>query len=67
MVLSYLENLADSDYDGQSHECVQAAAVLASRGHWDRFKSMMGLLRVDRRDVLMAGGLGQAAQFWMQN
>ena len=59
MVLSYLETLADSDYGGQSRERVQAAVVLASDGHWDRFKSMLGLLGLDWRDVLMAGGLGQ--------
>jgi hypothetical protein len=54
-----LENIAESDYGGQSRERVQAAVVLASHGHWDRFKSMVGLLRLDWRDVLMAGGLGQ--------
>jgi hypothetical protein len=59
MVLGYLETLADSDYGGQSRERVQAAMILASRGHWDRFKSMVDLLRLDWRDVLMAGGLGQ--------
>jgi len=59
MVLRYLETLADSDYGGQGSERVQAAVVLASRGHWDRFKSMLGLLRLDWRDVLTAGGLGQ--------
>lgn len=59
MVLSYLGTLADSAYGGQSRERVQAALVLASRGQWDRFKSVLRLLRLDWRDVLMAGGLGQ--------
>jgi hypothetical protein len=59
MVLSYLGALTDSAYDGQSRERVQASLVLASRGQWDRFKSMLQLLKLDWRDVLMAGGLGQ--------
>lgn len=59
MVVSYLGHLADSAYGGQSRERVQAAVVLASCGQWDRFKSLLGLLRLDWRDVLMAGGLGQ--------
>jgi hypothetical protein len=59
MVLSYLGALADSAYGGQSRERVQASVVLASRGQWDSFKSMLQLLRLDWRDVLMAGGLGQ--------
>lgn len=58
-VLSYLGTLADSAYGGQSRERVQAALVIASRGQWDRFESMLRLLRLDWRDVLMAGGLGQ--------
>ena len=59
MVLSYLRTLADSAYGGQSRERVQAAVVLASGGQWDRFMSMLQLLRLDWRDALMAGGLGQ--------
>jgi hypothetical protein len=58
MVISYLEALADSAFDGQGCERVHAAVVIASRGQWDRFKSMLQLLRLDWRDVLMAGGLG---------
>jgi len=57
--ISYLEALADSAFDGQGRERVQAAVVIASRGQWDRFKSMLQLLRLDWRDVLMAGGLGE--------
>jgi len=59
MVLSYLGALADSAYAGQGRERLQAAVVLASRGQWDRFKSTMQLLKLDWRDVLMAGGLGE--------
>jgi len=58
MVISYLEGLTDSTFDGQGRERVQAAVVIASRGEWDRFKSMLQLLKLDWRDVLMAGGLG---------
>jgi hypothetical protein len=59
MVLSYLGTLADTAYGGQSCERVQAAVVLASRGQWDRFKPMLQLVKLDWRDVLMAGGLGE--------
>jgi hypothetical protein len=58
-VVSYLEGLSDSEYGGQGRERVQAALVLASRGRRDRFESMVRLLRIDWRDVLMAGGVGQ--------
>jgi hypothetical protein len=57
-VLRYLEGLPDSEYGGQGRERVQAALVLASRGQRERFDSMVQLLRMDWRDVLMAGGLG---------
>ncbi len=58
-VLGYLEGLSDSEYGGQSRERIQAALVFAACGRRDRFESMVHLLRVDWRDVLMAGGLGQ--------
>src|SRR5215469_14230140 len=58
-VLSYLEGLADREYGGQGRERIQAALVLASHGRRDRFESMVRLLRIDWRDVLMAGGVGQ--------
>ena len=57
-VLRYLEGLSDSEYGEQDRERVQAALVLASRGRRERFDSMAQLLRMDWRDVLMAGGLG---------
>jgi hypothetical protein len=58
-VLRYLEGLSDSEYGGQDHERIQAALVLASRGRRERFESMVQLLRMDWRDVLMSGGVGQ--------
>jgi hypothetical protein len=58
VVIGYLEALADNAFDGQGRERVQAAVVIASGGQWDRFKSMLELLRLDWRDVLMAGDLG---------
>ena len=57
-VLRYLEGLSDSEYAGQDRERVQAALVLASCGRPERFESMVQLLRMDWRDVLMAGGPG---------
>jgi hypothetical protein len=57
-VLRYLEVLSDSEYGGQGRERIQATLVLASRGRRGRFESMVRLLRMDWRDVLMAGGLG---------
>jgi hypothetical protein len=57
-VQSYLEGLSENDYGGQGGERIQAALVLASRGRRDRFESMVQLLRMDWRDVLMAGGIG---------
>jgi hypothetical protein len=59
VVVSYLEALTDSACGGQDRERVQAAVALASRGQVDRFNSMLRLLRLDWRDVLMAGGLGE--------
>jgi len=54
----YLDGLPDSEYGRQGRERAQAALMLASRGERERFDSMVQLLRMDWRDVLMAGGLG---------
>jgi hypothetical protein len=59
-VAGYLASLADEDFGGQDAERVQAAIVLASAGRWDRFLSVFGLLKLDWRDVLVAGGLANA-------
>ena len=69
MVVNYLGSLGDSAFGGQSRERVQAAVVLSSRGLWDTFKSLLGLLKLDWRDVLVAGGLGQGdwRLFWPQS
>jgi hypothetical protein len=57
IVAGYLEGLPDDAYGGQDHERVQAAMVLAAAGDWDRFQAMEPLLRLDSRDVLVAGEL----------
>jgi hypothetical protein len=57
-VLRYLEGISESEYGGQGRERVQAALIIASHRRWQRFESMVQLLRMDWRDVLMAGGLG---------
>lgn len=59
MAISYVEAIADSAFDGQDRERILAAIVIASRGRWNRFQSILQLLRLDWRDVLMAGGLGE--------
>jgi hypothetical protein len=63
-VTSYLEQLDQDSYSGQNHERVQAALVLAAGGDWDRFQAMYHLLRLDWRDVLVAGEL--AGDDWPQ-
>jgi len=57
-VIAYLTSLTADACGGQDLERVQAAVVLASRGQWERFKTVFNLVSVDWRDVLMAGGLG---------
>jgi hypothetical protein len=64
MVTSYLERVPDDSFGGQNHERVQAALVLAAGGDWDRFQAMYHLLRLDWRDVLVAGEL--AGDDWPQ-
>lgn len=59
IVRGYLEALTDSACGSKNRERVQAAVLLASHGRWDRFNSMLQLLRLDWRDLLMAGGLGE--------
>lgn len=56
-VASYLASLDDGALGGQDTERVQAAIIIASAGQWDRFLSLIRLLRLDWRDVLVAGGL----------
>jgi hypothetical protein len=56
-VLAVLAGLADEAY-GQDPERVQAALVLMARGDGSRFARAVDLLRIDWRDVLVGGGLG---------
>jgi hypothetical protein len=59
-VIGWLSGLAPEAYGGQDVERVQAAMVLAAAGDTRRFTAMVRLLRVDWRDVLVAGGLADA-------
>jgi hypothetical protein len=56
-VIDHLTELDDVAYGGQDHERIQAALVLAAGGDWDRFLAQFHLVRLDWRDVLVAGGL----------
>ena len=56
-VISYLAGLSDESFDYQDRERVMAALVLAANGRLDRFIRAFRLLKVDWRDVLVAGGL----------
>ena len=58
-VVQKLEAIPD-DHDAysQDRERIQAAMVLGAAGDWQRFTRLVELLRIDWRDVLMAGGLG---------
>jgi hypothetical protein len=60
MVIDYLGGLSADAFGGQNHERIQAAMVLAAAGDWDRFIAVFRLLRLDWRDVLVAGGLADA-------
>jgi len=59
-VIGYLASLDRESFGGQGSERVQAAIVLASHGQWERFISLWRLLKLDWRDVLVAGGLADA-------
>jgi len=59
-VVGYLTGLSAEAFGGQDAERVLAAIVLAAEGEWDRFTSLFSLLRLDWRDVLVAGGLADA-------
>ena len=57
-VVRLLAALPDEAFGRQDPERMQAALVLAADAQWPRFESMLELLRVDWRDVLVCGGLG---------
>jgi hypothetical protein len=54
-----LASLTDKALGGQDPDGSDST-VLASAGQWDRFLSIVRLLRLDWRDVLVAGGLANA-------
>jgi hypothetical protein len=56
-VVSWLAGLTEDEYGHQDPERIQAALVLASTGDLGRFHQLIKLLRLDWRDVLVAGGL----------
>ena len=58
-VVEELEAIPDNDDAfSQGKERIQAALVLGAAGDWYRFARLTELLRIDWRDTLMAGGLG---------
>jgi len=59
-VVGHLASLDDRDLGGHDVERMQAAIVLGSAGQWDRFVLIFRMLKVDWRDVLVAGGLAHA-------
>ncbi|MGB8860954.1 MAG: hypothetical protein WCC60_16965 [Ilumatobacteraceae bacterium] len=55
---SALEVLCDVESGNQDRERVLAAVVFAARGDVSRLHQLVELSRVDWRDVLVGGGLG---------
>ncbi|MDH6465591.1 hypothetical protein M2302_005793 [Micromonospora sp. A200] len=58
-VIRWLTQLPSDAYGRQDPERVQTALVLAASGQWSQFVAGIELLRVDWRDVLVAGGLAE--------
>jgi hypothetical protein len=56
-VIDWLGGLPDEAYGHQDAERIQTALVIAASGHLARFRAGIRLLRLDWRDVLVAGGL----------
>ena len=56
-VIAWLRGLKTEDYGGQNPERLQAALVLTASGDWTGFMNAVRLLRIDWRDLLVAGGL----------
>ncbi|GAA3453783.1 hypothetical protein [Dactylosporangium matsuzakiense] len=59
-VIGWLTGLAPESYGRQDEGRVQAALVLRARGNLREFISLVELMRLDWRDLLMAGGLGNS-------
>jgi hypothetical protein len=58
-VVSWLGGLTEDAFGRQDPERIQAALVLAATGDLSRFHRLIKLLRLDWRDVLVAGGLAR--------
>jgi len=58
-VIGWLDGLPEEAFGRQDPERVQAALVLAAFGDLKRFVAGVRLLRIDLRDVLVAGGLAE--------
>jgi hypothetical protein len=58
-VISWLDGLPEEAFGRQNPERVQAALVLAASGDLTEFIGGVRLLRVDWRDVLVAGALAE--------
>jgi hypothetical protein len=58
-VVDLLESVREDELGLRESERMQAALVLAARGDLAAFASYLDLLRVDWRDVLVAGGLAE--------
>jgi hypothetical protein len=56
-IVGCLGGLTEDAFGRQDAERVQAALVLAATGDLVRFHQLIKLLRLDWRDVLVAGGL----------
>jgi hypothetical protein len=59
-VIGWLNGLDPELYGRQDPERIHAALVLASSGNLTRFVAGVGLLRLDWRDAVVAGGLADA-------
>lgn len=56
-VVSWLAGLTEDSFGRQDPERIQAALVFAADGDLSRFHQLITLLRLDWRDVLVAGEL----------
>lgn len=56
-VIGWLASLPAEQFGGQGPERIMAAVVLASHGRLDRFFPLLRLVKIDWRDVLVAGDL----------
>lgn len=59
-ILDVLRDLPPGAIGGQDPERIQAALVLGAGGSWQLFLSNVELAKLDYRDALVGGGLGNA-------